>query len=78
MKEQNPENQSTDHTVLTAEQASKHAGCSVRVILDALREGRLKGRNLQGRKGWVITQRALSSWIEGGNSDKSHDEASAV
>ncbi len=78
MTEQTTEKTSSDHTVLTAEQASKHAGCSVRVILDALREGRLKGRNLQGRKGWVITQRALSTWIEGGNSDKPQDEASAV
>jgi hypothetical protein len=77
MTKQDTENASTDHTVLTAEEASKHAGCSVRVILDALREGGLKGRNLQGRKGWVITQRSLSKWIEVGNSDKPQDEASA-
>lgn len=53
--------------VLTAPQAAQIASLSLRVVMDALRSGELKGKNYAGRKGWVTTRRALSDWIENGN-----------
>jgi len=52
---------------LSAREAATEVGVSYRVMIHALRDGDLQGRNLKGRRGWVTTRAALVSWIEQGN-----------
>lgn len=56
--------------ILTATQAAQYAHVSLRVVMDALRAGELKGKNYGGRKGWTTTRRAVAEWVEGGNQEK--------
>ena len=56
-----------ESVVLSLKTAEKLTGISVRVLAQALRDGALKGRNLEGRRGWVTTKNALREWAERGN-----------
>ena len=51
--------------VLDVPSMADEVDVSKSVILQALRSGDLPGNNLHGRKGWVSTRRALTSWAEG-------------
>ena len=75
-----PPEPTPEAVVLSLRDAEWITGISVRVLARALRAGTLKGRNLEGRKGWVTTANAIRDWAEQGNpgsSDYAADEAAA-
>jgi len=52
---------------ISADEAHKLCGLTARFLKAELRAGRIAGKNLKGRRGWMLLESSLQQYIRSGN-----------